>query len=43
MTDALKIVALIGSPRNEDSYTYKVIRILEEKMNAIRPVNFSPG
>ena len=38
MTDALKIVALIGSPRNEDSYTYKVIRILEEKMNAIRPV-----
>jgi multimeric flavodoxin WrbA len=37
MTEPLKILAFIGSPRNEESYTYKVIRQIEEKMNAIQP------
>lgn len=37
MTEPLKILAFIGSPRNEESYTYKIIRQLGEKMNAIRP------
>jgi multimeric flavodoxin WrbA len=32
----IKILAFIGSPRNEDSYTYKIIRIIAEKMNVIR-------
>ena len=32
-----KLLALIGSPRNEESYTYKVIRLIEKKMNAIQP------
>jgi len=36
----LKIYAIIGSPRNEESYTYKGLRIIEEKMNAIRPTEF---
>ena len=35
--DRLNIIAFIGSPRNEESYTYKVIRQIEEKMKAIRP------
>jgi multimeric flavodoxin WrbA len=38
--DAFKILVFIGSPRNEDSWTYKSIRILEEKMQALHPVNF---
>jgi len=33
----IKILALIGSPRNEDSWTYKNIRLIEAKMNAIQP------
>jgi multimeric flavodoxin WrbA len=33
----LKILALIGSPRNEESWTYKNIRLVEDKMNAIQP------
>ena len=33
----LSILGLIGSPRNEDSYTYKIIRQIEDKMNAIQP------
>ena len=37
MTRPVKIVALIGSPRNEDSWTYKNIRLIESKMNAIQP------
>jgi len=37
MTEPLKILAFIGSPRNEESYTYKIIRQLAEKMTAIRP------
>jgi multimeric flavodoxin WrbA len=37
MTRVTKIVALIGSPRNEDSWTYKNIRLIEAKMNAIQP------
>ena len=36
MTAPLNIVALIGSPRNEESYTYKVIKQIDEKMNALR-------
>ena len=35
--EPLKILALIGSPRNEESYTYKIIRMIEAKMNAIQP------
>lgn len=37
MSKSLKILALIGSPRNEDSYTYKIIEQIETKMQAIRP------
>lgn len=37
MADALKILALIGSPRNEESYTYKVIRQIGQQMNALQP------
>jgi multimeric flavodoxin WrbA len=37
MTKKLNILALIGSPRNEDSYTYKVIRQIEAKMNDLQP------
>jgi multimeric flavodoxin WrbA len=37
---ALNILVLVGSPRNEESWTYKSIRILEEKMQAIQPVSF---
>ncbi len=37
MTAPLSILAIIGSPRNEESYTYKVIRQIEEKMQAIQP------
>ena len=36
----LKIFVIIGSPRNEESFTYKGLRIVEEKMNAIRPTEF---
>lgn len=36
----LKILALVGSPRNEESWTYKYMRIIEEKMQAIEPVEF---
>jgi len=36
----LRILVLVGSPRNEDSWTYKSIRIIEEKMQAIRPADF---
>jgi len=38
--EALKIFVIIGSPRNEESFTYKGLRIIEEKMNAIRPTEF---
>ena len=37
MSKSLKILALIGSPRNEDSYTCKIIEQIDAKMNAIRP------
>lgn len=37
---SLKILALIGSPRNEESWTYKSIRMIERKMNALRPTEF---
>jgi len=36
----LHILVLVGSPRNEESWTYQSIRILEEKMQAIQPVEF---
>ncbi len=36
----LNIYVIIGSPRNEESYTYKGLRILEQKMNAIEPTKF---
>jgi len=36
----LKILAFVGSPRNEESWTYKYMRIVEEKMQAIQPVEF---
>ena len=37
---ALNILVLVGSPRNEESWTYKSIRILEAKMQALQPVAF---
>ena len=36
MTD-LRILAIVGSPRNEESYTYKALQLIEKKMNAIQP------
>ena len=36
----LDILVFIGSSRNEESWTYKVQQLIEEKMNAIRPTNF---
>ena len=36
----LKILVLIGSPRNEESWTYKSIRMLEERMLEIQPCDF---
>lgn len=38
--EPLQILVLIGSPRNEESWTYRNVRIIEEKMAALRPVNF---
>ena len=40
MNKPLNILVFIGSPRNEESWTYKSIRIIEEKMQAIQPVEF---
>ena len=37
MSDPLKILCLIGSPRNEESYTYKVVRKIEAQMKKIQP------
>lgn len=37
MSESLSILALIGSPRNEESHTYKVAHKIGEKMNAIQP------
>ena len=36
----LKILAFVGSPRNEESWTYKYMRIIEQRMAAIQPVEF---
>ncbi len=33
----LRVLAFVGSPRNEDSWTYKIMCRLEERMQAIRP------
>lgn len=38
--DALQILAFIGSPRNEQSWTYKCMRMIEERMAGIQPVEF---
>jgi multimeric flavodoxin WrbA len=38
--EPLKILAMIGSPRNEESYTFKVIKLIEARMNTIQPVEF---
>jgi multimeric flavodoxin WrbA len=38
MPEPLKILSIIGSPRNEESWTCRVIRIIEREMIAIRPV-----
>ena len=35
--EELRILALIGSPRNEESWTYKNVRLVEQKMNEIVP------
>ena len=36
----LKILVLIGSPRNEESWTYKSIRLIEAKMVELQAVEF---
>ncbi len=36
----LNILAFIGSPRNEESWTYKILRQLESRMQEITPTNF---
>ncbi len=36
----LKILAFVGSPRDEESWTYQYMRMLEERMRAIQPVEF---
>jgi len=38
--NSLRILVLIGSPRNEDSYTYKVIREIEQAMARRAATNF---
>lgn len=37
---ALRVLAIVGSPRNEASWTYKGIRLIEERMQQIRDVEF---
>lgn len=37
---ALNILAIVGSPRNEESYSYKTLKRIEEKMNAVQPTRF---
>ncbi|MEZ5562676.1 MAG: NAD(P)H-dependent oxidoreductase [Gammaproteobacteria bacterium] len=37
MAGTLKILALIGSPRNEDSWTFRIIRQIGQQMNALQP------
>lgn len=36
----LNILAVIGSPRNEESYSYKTLKLIEEQMNKLRPTQF---
>ncbi len=39
----LRILAFVGSPRNEESWTYQYMRIIEEKMRAsVRKGNLKP-
>ncbi len=37
---ALNILVFVGSPRNEESWTYKTLRQLESRMQEIAPTNF---
>jgi multimeric flavodoxin WrbA len=36
----LNILAIIGSYRNEESYSYKTLKLIEERMNARQPTRF---
>jgi len=36
----LNILAIVGSYRNEESYSYKTLKLIEERMNALRPTRF---
>jgi len=36
----LNILAVVGSYRNEESYSYKTLRRIEEQMNELRPTRF---
>ena len=40
MPEKLNILVLIGSPRNEESWTYKSIRMIEQKVLEITPADF---
>ncbi len=37
---ALSVLAIIGSPRNEESYSYKTLKRIEGQMNKLRPTQF---
>ena len=39
-TRPLRVLAIVGSPRNEDSWTYRGIRLIEERMQRLREVEF---
>jgi len=36
----LNILAIVGSYRNEESYSYKTLKLIEKQMNALRPTQF---
>jgi hypothetical protein len=38
--DALNILVVIGSPRNEESWTYKFVRLIETAMSELTAVDF---
>jgi multimeric flavodoxin WrbA len=38
MAEALKILAFVGSPRNEESWTWQIMRRIEAAMGELRPV-----
>ena len=37
---SLKILAIIGSPRNEESFSYKTLQRVEAEMNTLQPTEF---